>query len=422
MLVITGILNADQSVMNSMLGPIKDTFHVTDADIGLIGGLFTILGAVVSLFAGYLTDKSSRKWLFIASVLIGEVPCFLTAFADNYPLFFTLRILSGFGVGASFPVVYSIIGDMFEEKKRASMAGWMTAAIGIGQVIGIPLGGLFYDTPMGWRLPFIIVSLPSLPLLLAYAIVAREPVRGAGEESVKDLVASGMVYPKSIRMSDYVKLIKVRTNVFLFVQGILGTVPWGAIPLFLVDFLNKQKGFTIGEGIIVFLAFGVGNIVGTILGGVWGGMLYKKKQSLLPVFCAVTTVAGSLVGLSVFTLIPSGNLPLMMAAGFIGAFLVSITGPNMKTMLLNTNVPENRGAIFSIFNLTDSVGTGIGKSFAGFLSSVLGITTAMSISVLFWFPCALILWIASFAFPADVKELHHKMELLADDMKSTKKA
>ena len=57
------------------------------------------------------------------AVLIGEVPCALTAFAPSYPVFFALRILSGIGLGAAFPLVFAIIGDTFDEKGRPMAGG-----------------------------------------------------------------------------------------------------------------------------------------------------------------------------------------------------------------------------------------------------------------------------------------------------------
>ena len=88
--------------MNSTLVLIEKEFSVNDAAIGLMSGLFTILGAVVSIVWGYLTDKKNRKLLFVYSILLGQIPCLLTAFVQNYPQFFILRILTGIGVGVSF--------------------------------------------------------------------------------------------------------------------------------------------------------------------------------------------------------------------------------------------------------------------------------------------------------------------------------
>jgi predicted MFS family arabinose efflux permease len=420
MIIVVGLLNADQNLINSTLGAIEQEFHVTDADIGLMSGLFTVLGAVVSLLVGYLADTGSRKLLFTVSVLVSEIPCLLTAFCANWTQFFVFRILTGFGVGASFPVIFSFLGDLYGEKERAGAVAWMTTVMGIGQILGQLVGG--YAGPVvGWRMPFIIVSVPTIAVLAVFFVVVREPRRGAMESSVDALVADGYLYPRSIRMRDYLRLFRNRTNLFLFIQGIIGTVPWGAIPLFIVKFLNENKGLSIEDATTTFLLFGAGNIAGTILGGLAGGPLLRKKSAHLPQFCAVTTVVGAGLTLAMFLVVPSGSLPWACGLGFLASFFVSMTGPNMRAMLLDANVPENRGAIFSIFNLTDSVGTGIGKYVAGVLSVSLGLGAAMGISAAFWIPCAVFLWIVSGFFPRDIATLKAAMARVAAEMKGAGK-
>jgi len=419
MIIVVGLLNADQNLINSTLGAIEQEFRVTDADIGLMSGLFTILGAVVSLLVGFLSDKWNRKMLFVYSVLLSEIPCLLTAFTANYQQFFICRILTGFGVGASFPVIFSFIGDMYGEKERAGAVAWMTTVMGIGQIAGQLVGG-YIGPSTGWRMPFVIVSVPTLIFLAVFFAAVKEPRRGAAEEGVDSLVAQGYLYPRSIRFRDYLGLFKIRTNLFLFLQGILGTIPWGAIPLFIVKFLNENKSLSIEAATTAFLLFGVGNVAGTILGGLAGGPLLRRKPALLPQFCAVTTLVGAGITLYMFIGLPQGSILWTLVLGFLAAFFASMTGPNMRTMLLDTNVPENRGAIFSIFNLTDSVGTGIGKYVAGLLSVSFGLTAAISSSAAFWIPCAILLWIAALVFAGDISALHSRMKEVAQEMKAAK--
>ncbi len=421
MIVVVGLLNADQNLINATLEAIEREFRVNDAAIGLMSGLFTILGAVVSLAVGYLSDKWNRKRLFTIAVLLSEIPCFLTAFSQNYTQFFIFRILTGFGVGASFPVIFSFLGDLYDERERASAVAWMTTVMGIGQILGQLVSGYLGPT-IGWRMPFVIVSVPTVLVLAVFHFVVHEPKRGAAETSIDSLIQEGYLYPRTIKLRDYLRLFRVRTNLYLFIQGILGTVPWGAIPLFIVKFLNESKQLSIEQATTAFLLFGLGNVAGTILGGLFGGVLFRRNPRWLPQFCSVTTVIGAGVTLYLFIALPGGTLFWTLVLGFVAAFFASMTGPNMRTMLLDTNVPENRGAIFSIFNLTDSVGTGIGKYVAGLLSVTFGLGTAISVSAGFWIPCALFLWIASLFFVADVKSLHTKMEKLADAMKAKKLA
>jgi predicted MFS family arabinose efflux permease len=418
MLIVVGLLNADQNIINSMLGPIEAEFHVNDADIGFMSGLFTLVGAVISLIWGYLSDKHNRKNLFTFTVLIGQVPCLLTAFVTNYTQFFWLRILTGIGVGASFPVVFSMLGDLYDEKRRTMAVTWMTTVIGLGQILGQLFGG-YLGPVYGWRFPFLVTSIPNLLILILFYILVAEPKRGAGEAELSQMIAEGQLYTKTIKFSDYLNLVKVKTNVYLFLQGIAGTIPWGAIPLFLVKFLSESKSLTIEQATTTFLLFAIGNVLGTIFGGIAGGKLFSKKSSYLPQFCAVTTLIGTAIALCLFLWLPAGELLATGLLGFAASFFVSMTGPNMRAMLLDTNVPENRGAIFSIFNLTDSVGLGIGKFVAGVLSVMFGLNTAISISAAFWIPCAIFLWIVAAIFPRDIRIMHEKMSKVAVEFKRT---
>jgi hypothetical protein len=79
-------------------------------------------------------------------------------------------------------------------------------------------------------------------------------------------------------------------------------------------------------------------------------------------------------------------------------------------MLINVNEPQDRGRIFSIFNLTDSLGTGVGRWIGGALSIVFGsLGIAMKISAYFWFGCTVFLMILSIYFSKDVQSLENKM-------------
>jgi len=85
-------------------------------------------------------------------------------------------------------------------------------------------------------------------------------------------------------------------------------------------------------------------------------------------------------------------------------------------MLMNVNVPENRGAIFSIFNLTDSLGTGFGRFVGGWMVQLLTIGPALAISSLFWLPCGVLLIMLVNRFPRDVERLRGVMRKLGEEM------
>ena len=411
------VLNSDTNVMTPTLANIETEFGVTDSSIGLMMLLFTIIGAIVSLFWGYFSDKASRKLLFTLAVIIGELPCALTAVAPNYPIFYALRILSGIGLGAAFPLVFAIIGDVFDEKSRPMATGIVSVAIAIGNIVGTLIGG-YLGASGNWRLPFLVAAAPNFLFILLFCLFSPEAKKAASEEATRELVEAGLVYPKTIKLSDYAGLFKNKTNLFLLFQGIAGTIPWGSF-FFINKYLNENKGLSIANATNVFLCFGLGMIVGTIVGGQLGGAIFKRSPKRLPVFCALTTLGGA-IGVIYVVLWAPPNLIILSALGFIAAGLAAMTGPNMKTMLLDVNAPEERGAIFSIFNLTDSLGTGLGRGVAGLLSGVLGLALSLAICSTFWVLCTAFLLIVSLFFVADVQKLRDAMRKTAEEMKAAK--
>ncbi len=417
LVVLLVLLNADQMVMSPTIGMIEDEFHVTDAHIGLVGAVFTIIGALISLVWGYLSDKYNRKNLLIYSILVGEIPCFMTAFSTSFGQLFFWRVLTGIGVGASFPIVYSLVGDMFDEVSRGKIVAILASAMSIGGILGMIVGG-FVGPTFGWRIPFILVSLPNIVLALIALFVLKEPKRGAFEKGIGELVQAGYTYPKLPKMQDYAKLITVKTNLFLFFQGILGTVPWGAIPYFLVEYFRRERNLSVETATFVFLVFGLGSILGTIIGGWIGSRLYKISKPSVPIFCAVTTALG--VWLTVLTIDYSAvgyrGLFILGMLGLFAALMDSLTGANVKFMLLNVNEPQDRGRIFSIFNLTDSLGTGVGRWIGGSFSVLLGsLGAAMKVSAYFWFGCSIFLFLLTFYFAKDVQSLEQKMIALGQE-------
>jgi len=415
--ILLVLLNADQMVMSPTIGMIEQEFHVTDAQIGLVGAVFTVIGALISLVWGYLSDKYNRKNLLIYSILVGEIPCLMTAFSISFGQLFFWRVLTGIGVGASFPIVYSLVGDMFDEVSRGKVVAILASAMSVGGILGMVVGG-FVGPTFGWRIPFVLVSLPNIVLAIIALFVLKEPKRGAFEKGIGELVQAGYAYPKLPKMQDYAKLVTVKTNLFLFFQGILGTIPWGAIPYFLVEYFRRERNLSVETATFVFLVFGIGSILGTIVGGWIGAKLYKKSKPSVPIFCAVTTALG--VWLTVLTVdysaVGSKGLLILAILGLVAALMDSLTGPNVKFMLLNVNEPQDRGRIFSIFNLTDSLGTGVGRWIGGSFSVLLGsLGAAMRVSAYFWFGCSVFLFLLTFYFAKDVQTLEQKMVALGQE-------
>jgi predicted MFS family arabinose efflux permease len=207
----------------------------------------------------------------------------------------------------------------------------------------------------------------------------------------------------------------------LFIQGIPGTVAWGIIPFYLITFYYRHKHYPIQLGTVLLIILGLGTIAGKFVGGYIGNRLYLKKRAYLPILCGFSQLIGVIpvlitlywpgkVNPTFFDILPPSLF------GFLGAFFISFAGPNVKAMLMNVNLPEHRGAISSIFNLTDSIGAGFGPFVGGLISSISSLDTAMKISALFWIPCGLLFFVVAIFIHRDTEKVRKTMEKVREEM------
>lgn len=71
----------------------------------------------------------------------GEGPCLATFFVKRYWQLLLLRIMTGISVGGTFPLVFSLVGDLFYVTQRANVAAGVQVATGVGFAAGQAIAG-----------------------------------------------------------------------------------------------------------------------------------------------------------------------------------------------------------------------------------------------------------------------------------------
>ncbi|MBL8021835.1 MAG: MFS transporter [Leptospirales bacterium] len=571
MVAMTFFLFGDQNLTSSNLPRIGADFGMGEEEYLLklgsyVSVCFFIIGGAMSIVGGMLTDSWNRKGLLVGTVVVGELACFLTAFAPNYTWFLILRTLTGIGLGGIFPIVFSLVGDYFKQENRNAASGWLGLAMGLGILVGQVLGASLAHAEVfgmaGWRASFVIMAFPAFPLALLYAFIGVVPKRG-GSESIQN--ADAVEEKHTVTLGDLKRVFSVPTNVLAIFQGIPGCVPWGLLFTYMVQFYEQGKGVHVDQATAIVAAFGVSTIFGVFIGGFIGKTLYLKKKTLLPIFCAVSILLGCIPGLYLvnykrtgesvkgteytksglspnkahyfrvsavrdkesefspvlavepnttagapalfsaqsgdgevklnwaavpgaekyvlyfsksekeskdttdqiagattelvqknlkngisyyyrvcaqmkdgscnlsarITVTPAPVTPgvpqnvkidwdgttaklnwtsdtsehrvyenttnpaeilIVLIMAVIGGLIAPIAGPNIRAIIINTNMPANRGSVLGVFNLADDLGKGLGPFFVGMLITTLPRTIAYNVAILFWVPCAL-LWL-----------------------------
>eukprot|EP00904_Undaria_pinnatifida_P005243 jgi/Undpi1/1849/HiC_scaffold_12.g05236.m1 len=402
--VVVVLLFSDQCLMSPNLSAIAAEFGFSDAEKdrklgGDIAIAFFGFGAPASLFVGWLADFVDRRKLFVAIVLMGEMGALSTVFATTYSQLYWTRALTGIAIGGGVPLVFSIMGDLVGSSRRTEASGAISIAIGAGQGMGQLVAGFAgHGTSLGWRLPFLLVSLPCLLLTALVLVATRDPPRGRLEKGLQGHFEAGGEYTERPSFRGLRLLAGSPTVVMALIQGVPGCIPWSVMSVYMTDFLHKQRGMTVERATVVAVVFGVGTTVGQLGGAKVGQSLYNRRAALQPLFMGVTTIAGTIPSVMLIRY-TGGVFAAYMMYAFAGGVLAAVTGPNIKAVLMNTTLPSTRGTAFGVFNLFDDLGKGLGPALVSLIVVRRGRENAFTLAFLAWFVCGTILlamtcWVA----------------------------
>jgi len=123
------------------------------------GGWLSFVYAVMQfLFApllGNVSDRFGRRGVLLFAVAALGIDFLVMGFAPTFAWLFVGRLISGIA-GASFTPAYAYVADISPPERRAQSFGLLSAAFGVGFILGPALGGLLGG--FGSRTPFFVAA------------------------------------------------------------------------------------------------------------------------------------------------------------------------------------------------------------------------------------------------------------------------
>jgi DHA1 family tetracycline resistance protein-like MFS transporter len=126
---------------------------------GWLGFIFAAMQFVFAPILGNLSDRYGRRRVLLFAIGALGIDYIIMGFAPTLAWLFVGRAIAG-AAGASFTPAYAYVADISPPEKRAQNFGVVSAAFGIGFIIGPAIGGLLGT--LGPRAPFFAAAALSL--------------------------------------------------------------------------------------------------------------------------------------------------------------------------------------------------------------------------------------------------------------------
>jgi MFS family permease len=357
----------DRSLLSILAKPIQDSLHISDGQLGLIGGLFfAVFYCFISIPVGWIADKSNRVWVLTVACALWSAATMACGFAANYPQLAAARMAVGVGEAGGVPPSYAIISDYFPSGRRGTALGIYNLGPPIGAALGIAFGASI-AAAYNWRDAFIALGSVGVFAALLIRLIVREPVRGGLDRAALNpaIAAAATGFRQTIAM------FFSRPALVLAALGSGATqiVTYGA-GNFTTLLLMREKGMTLNEvAVYSALVVGIGMSAGIFVSGrVIDRFTRRSKQAyaLIPA-ASLALAVPFFVG---FVWAPGWRLAL---AFLIGPFFLNYFYLSSAVTLVQEDVrPDQRvmsGALLLL--VMNLIGMGVGPTFVGAVSDFL---------------------------------------------------
>lgn len=331
-------------MLPQLLGQLTGSTNVATV-YGLIVAAYAGMQFLFSPVLGLLSDRLGRRPVLIASLAGAMLDYLIMALTPSLWALVAGRLIAGI-TGANMAVAGAYIADISGEDERAQRFSWMSAAFGIGFIVGPVLGGVL--SLYFLRAPFIAAAVLNGINLVLVATLLKEERRPSGDKL--DLRALNPFGP--LRWAFSFPALAPLLGMFL-VFAINGDIP-GTIWVLYGQGKFHWDGLMVG---LSLAAFGLGHaLVQALVTGPLAERIGERWTVVVGVVCdclAFLGMAFATQGWMAFALVP------LFAGGGVGL-------PALQSLMSrqagDDRQGELQGVLASAQSLTSIIGPLIGTT------------------------------------------------------------
>ncbi|MEG7336495.1 MDR family MFS transporter [Bacillus sp. 0102A] len=184
--IIVGILLAgafvailNQTLLITALPHIMRDFNVDANQAQWLTTSFMLTNGILIPITAFLIEKFTSRTLLIIAMSIFTAGTVVGAFAPNFPVLLTARIIQAAGAGIMMPLMQTVFLTIFPIEKRGQAMGMVGLVISFAPAIGPTLSGWAVEA-FSWRslfyiiLPFAVIDLILASILMKNVTTLRK--------------------------------------------------------------------------------------------------------------------------------------------------------------------------------------------------------------------------------------------------------
>lgn len=357
------ITYVDRVNVSTAASAFQKELHLDNTQLGLIFSAFAYPYLLFQIIGGYIGDRFGPRLTLLVCGGIWAGATILTGFAGGFVSLFMIRMLLGFGEGATFPTATRAFQDWLPASKRGFAQGLTHSSARLGGA-ATPTAVAMLMAAISWRGSFVVLGLVSLIWVVVWVWYFRDDPKTHRRITAKELASLPVRSTVKRGPIPWARLARRMAPVTItyFCYGWCLWLYLNWLPLF---FKNNYHMEIKNSALFASGVFFAG-VVGDTLGGVISDGILKRAGNLRYARIGVTFVGfmGALLCLMpIFFVTDITTVALCLSGGF---FFAEITIGPMWAIPMDI-APKYSGTAAGLMNTGSALAAIVSPLIAGFV-------------------------------------------------------
>ena len=235
-----------------LLRQMAEGLRTSPSQVGLLVAWFAVVAGTTPVLLTRVTRRFDRRSVVLAMLVLFAAACALTAAAPSFTVVFVARAVLAMSHALLFTVGMVMLVRLAPPGRRGTAAGAMVVGASSAFVVGVP-AATWFGQVLGWRAAHLLIGAVAVVLAaVVLAVVPRMPPEPAGSGG-RDVGIAALLTSRPM----------------LAVLAVTGVLVLSHFQLFtyLAPFLEDEVGVPTRSLGLVFAAFGVAGVLGSLVGG-----------------------------------------------------------------------------------------------------------------------------------------------------------
>jgi MFS transporter, DHA1 family, tetracycline resistance protein len=344
--------------------------------ITAILGSYSLCQLIAAPLWGRLSDRFGRRPILMSSLAGACLSYLVLALAHGLGLLLVSRMLAGFMAG-NLAAAFAYASDVSAPEERAKSMGLVGAAIGIGFMVGIPVGGAIAGNDAA-SANFVRPALVSVGLSLLAILLVK--VRLPESRPVEERAARRERGPSAwrlLRERSALRRVALAALLVICSQGILESI-------FVIWAFAR---FGAGPRTVGLALFGVALLTVLMQGGFVRSLAPRLGEARLGSLGAAAYALGLMLVAVAGRSVPLVGAGLALAGLGMGAFT-----PSASALASRQSTGTDRGAVMGTYQASTSLARVIGPFASGYIYELAGSNAPFWAGACLTLPAIWLLW------------------------------